>query len=193
MYRPIKNHKSHVWLTANKKKKKNSQGHRMSVVRRRIKALSAMSFRGKADPLRGGGEGVKKLSSCSVSTGSIIGINNAVSVFFQTSGGLLLWEKVQTHKGMKSIILASIALKERQWLIALSALSFLFFSSLSLSEAAQRNLNHLAPLKTRLAVPLWVHISWREKLNTSCSRINEEAGARPCFSISARSLSPQWR
>lgn len=76
MYSPIKDHKSHVWLT------ENTSTHRTNALAfsdSEIQERAAMSFRGTADALQGW-----KLSLCRVNTKSIIGINNAVSIFFQT-------------------------------------------------------------------------------------------------------------
>lgn len=75
---------------------------------------------------------------------------------------------------------------ESHWLIELHCMSA--------AQAAHPNLNHGIPLKQiGCTITVWVHISDEKKLNTGCWQINEGAGAEPCFSISVRSLSPQWR
>ncbi len=73
MYSPIKDHKSHVWLT------ENTTTHRVNALafyNQEIKERAATSFRGIADALKG-----RKLPLCCVNTKNIIGINNAVSIF----------------------------------------------------------------------------------------------------------------
>lgn len=157
MYSPIKDHKSHVWLT------ENTSTHRASALaffNSDIRAGAAVSFGGKTDALQGW-----KLSLCSVNTESIIGINNAVSILLQTYTRLLSWEKFHIRKGMKSTISGFITSRESQWLMTnfTATPNWVF-----LRQDVQKNPNHLVPLKQiGCTITMWVHISWREKLNTS--------------------------
>lgn len=99
MYSTIKDHKSHVWLT------ENTSTHR---------AGSAMSLGGKADALKGW-----KLSLCHANNGSIVGINNVVSIlFFSKHTPDYFYERIfQMHEAMKSANSRFMALSESQWLL----------------------------------------------------------------------------
>lgn len=157
MYSPIKGHKSHVWLT------ENTSTHRANALafhNSDIQAGAALSFASKADALQRW-----KLSLCSVNRESIIGINNAVSILLQTYTRLPLWEKFHMRKGMKSTISGFITSRESQWLMTNFAAAP---NCVFLRQDVQKNPNHLVPLKQiGCTITMWVHISWREKLNTS--------------------------